>query len=157
MEDTYLFNPFITKGTDEEIATAYRSLQNALLDECDAPREYAHNIEVYANMNYLVGEMIARYTYKYTTLKTEIKIKESKSLYEERTNWSKLHKEKAPAVSYFEAIATASVKDSLDELAKMECNLRRFKNAYESIQDKSNALKKQMEAIKYEMWLYIRF
>lgn len=151
MEETYLFNPFIVKGTDEEISLEYSKLQRRLLSECDSPREYAHNIEVYANMNYLIGEMIARYTYQYSTLKMETKIKESQSLYSARTNWIKEHTEKTPAISYFEAIATASVKDDLKELAKMECNLRRFKNAYESIQDKSNALKKQLEATKYEM------
>ena len=151
MEETYLFNPFVIKATDKEIAIAYKTLHESLLDECDSPREYAHNIEVYANMNYLIGEMIARYTYNYNVLKTDVKIRESQKLYQERANWSKTHTEKIPAISYFEAIATASVKKDLTELAKMECNLKRFRNAYESIQDKSNALKKQLEATKYEM------
>lgn len=151
MEQTYLFNPFVVKCSDDEIAKAYANLQGQLLEECDAPREYAFNIELYANMNYLVGEMIARYTYSYTIKKNEIKIMESQILYNERAKWMETHTEKAPALAYFEAIATGKVKDELKELAMMECKLKRFKNAYESIQDKSNALKKQLEATKYEM------
>lgn len=150
MEETYLFNPFIVKGTDEDIAKEYHKLQNKILDECNSPREYAHNIEVYANMNYLIGEMIARYTYEYTILKTNIKINESRALYNSRIKWQQENEGKPPAISYFEAMATECVKNDLTELAKMESNLKRFKNAYDSIQDKSNAIKKQLDALKYE-------
>jgi hypothetical protein len=150
MEETYLFNPFVTKCSDEAIANAYKELQSKIIEDCKSPREYAHNIEVYANMNYLIGEMIARYTYEYNILKTNVKINESQKLYEVRTQWSIEHTEKAPALSYFEALATKSVEHDLKKLAYMESQLKRFKNAYDSIQDKNNAIKKQLDAIKYE-------
>lgn len=151
MENTYLFNPFIVNGTEEEIANTYHKLQSKILDNCNAPSEYANNIETYANMNYLVGEMIARLTFEYSTLKTEIKIRESKNIYLTRKQWLELETDKPPAMSYFEALATESVKNDLIKLAELESKLKRFKNAYDSIQDKSNAIKKQMEALKYEI------
>lgn len=150
MEESYLFNPFVTKCSNEEIAKEYRRLQNMVLDECNSPREYAHNIEVYADMNYLLGEMIARYNYEYILLKNTIKIEESMFLQKSRDEWLETHTGKAPAISYFEALATAQVQDKLKQLARCESNLRRFKNAYESIQEKANAIKKQLEALKYE-------
>ena len=54
-------------------------------------------------------------------------------------------------MSYFEAIAKETVETECEELAKLGARLFRFKKAYESIDSKQNALKKKIEAIRYEI------
>ena len=61
------------------------------------------------------------------------------------------NKEKAPAMSYFEAMAKEYVKEDSKKLAELGSRLFRFKKAYESIDSKQNALKKKIEAIRYEI------
>ena len=62
-EKEYLFNPFeIKKKTDVDLKNMYQQVHEQLLDECNPLYEYAHNIEVFSNLNYLVGEVIARLT-----------------------------------------------------------------------------------------------
>ena len=53
-------------------------------------------------------------------------------------------------MSYFEALGTKFCEEDIKLLAQKEGDLRRFKNAYESVEEKLNALKKRLEAIKYE-------
>ena len=54
-------------------------------------------------------------------------------------------------MSYFEAMAKEFVKKDYIELAELNSRLFRFKKAYESIDSKQNALKKKIEAIRYEI------
>ena len=95
--------------------------------------------------------MIARLQKEYDLLKTEISIAENKQVYMQRKQWQETQKEKAPAMSYFEAMAKEYVKDDSKELADLGARLFRFKKAYESIDSKQNALKKKIEAIRYEI------
>ena len=112
--------------------------------------EYAHNIEVYSNLNYIVGECIARLTQDLIELKTKIEINKSIKTVAERKLWDTEKDGKQPAMSYFEALATRFCEDDIKLLAQKEGDLRRFKNAYTSVEDKLNALKKRLDAIKYE-------
>ncbi len=41
-------------------------------------------------------------------------------------------------------------KDDINKLADKECSLKRFKNAYECMEHKMNAIKSQIDSIKYE-------
>lgn len=151
-EKLYMFNPFTIQNADsEQIADTYTNLQNMLVENADTGYLISNNIEIYANMNYLLGEMIARIQQEYDLLKTEISIKENKQIYLQRKNWQETNKEKAPAMSYFEAIAKESVKEDSKKLAELGARLFRFKKAYESIDSKQNALKKKIEAIRYEI------
>lgn len=151
-EKLYMFNPFnMNKAKNEDIAETYKNLQSELVIDPDNGATISKNIELYANMNYLIGEMIARLTEEYDTLKVETSIKENKTLYEERKQWKETNDEKAPAISYFEAIAKEQVQNELKEIASLGARLFRFKKAYESIEDKQNALKKRLESIKYEL------
>lgn len=151
-EKLYMFNPFTIQNADsEQIADTYTNLQNMLVENADTGFLISNNIEIYANMNYLLGEMIARIQQEYDLLKTEISIKENKQIYLQRKNWQETNKEKAPAMSYFEAIAKESVKEDSKKLAELGARLFRFKKAYESIDSKQNALKKKIEAIRYEI------
>lgn len=151
-EKLYMFNPFTIQNADsEQIADTYTNLQNMLVENADTGFLISNNVEIYANMNYLLGEMIARMQQEYDLLKTEISIKENKQIYLQRKNWQETNNEKAPAMSYFEAIAKESVKEDSKKLAELGARLFRFKKAYESIDSKQNALKKKIEAIRYEI------
>lgn len=151
-EKLYMFNPFaISKADNQAIADTYTNLQEQLIEEADTGFTIAKNIEIYANMNFLLGEMIARLQEEYDVSKAELSVLENKEIYFQRKQWQETNKEKAPAMSYFEAMAKDFVKDDYKKLAKLGARLFRFKKAYESIESKQNALKKKMEAIKYEL------
>lgn len=151
-EKLYMFNPFTIQNADSlQIAETYGNLQNMLIVNADTGFLISKNIEIYANMNYLIGEMIARIQQEYDTLKTDISIQENKQVYMQRKQWQETQKEKPPAMSYFEAMAKEYVKEDSKKLAELGARLFRFKKAYESIDSKQNALKKKMEAIRYEI------
>lgn len=149
--ELYLFNPFmIKKKTEIELKEIYESVYKELLDEPNTMYEYAHNIEVYSNLNYISGEIIARLQKDVIELKTKIKIDTAIVQTEERKNWNTDRDGKAPAMAYFEALGTRFSQSDINILADKECSYMRFKNAYKSIEEKINALKKKMEAIRYE-------
>lgn len=151
-ERLYMFNPFTIQDADNgAIADTYSKLQNELNTDVDTGFQIAKNIEIYSNMNFLLGEMIARLQQEYDTKKAEISITENKQIYMQRKQWQETNKDKAPAMSYFEAMAKEFVKNDYIELAELNSRLFRFKKAYESIENKMNALKKKLEAIKYEL------
>ena len=150
-EKSYLFNPFrIKEVSNSQLQAMYQTTYDKLLDEPNTLYEYAHNIEVYSNLMYICGECIARFTREIIELKTKIQIDTAVNTTEERKHWNKEQDGKAPALAYFEALATRMSKDDINRLADKECFLKRFKNAYESLETKTNALKKKMESIKYE-------
>ena len=147
-EKLYMFNPFTIQNADsQQIADTYSNLQNKLIKEADTGWKLSDNIEIYSNMNYLIGEMIARIQEEYDTLKNEISITENKQIYMQRKQWQETQKEKPPAMSYFEAMAKEYVKEDSKKLAELGARLFRFK----SIDSKQNALKKKIEAIRYEI------
>lgn len=151
-EKLFMFNPFlISQATEKQIADTYSSLQESLNDEQDTPYMVAHNIEVYSNMCYLLGEMIARITEQYDVLKVRKDIAENQALYQLRDQWKEENEEKPPAMAYFEAKAKQTVVEQYNELANLGARLYRFKKAYESTENKANALKKKLDAMKYEM------
>lgn len=150
-EKLYLFNPFNIKNVeDKDLKKMYSEVFEQLLDEPNTMFEYSHNIEVYSNLEYIVGEVIARLTRETIELKTKIKIDTAKNTTTQRQKWCELSQDKPPAMSYFEAVATELSKNDINFLADKECSLARFKNAYKSIEEKINAIKRRMEAVKYE-------
>ena len=151
MDKHYLFNPFRIKDiSNSQLEKMYQETYEKLTEEPNTMYEYAHNVEVYSNLMYICGECIARFTRDIIGLKTKIQIDTAVNQTNERKNWDTERDGKAPAISYFEALATRMSKDDINSLADKECFLKRFKNAYESLEAKTNAIKKKMEAIKYE-------
>ena len=151
-EKLYMFNPFAIQNADStQIAKTYENLQKEIKDNPETGYDITRNIELYANMNYLIGEMIARIQEQYDLLKAEISIAENKQIYMQRKQWQETQTEKAPAMSYFEAMAKEFVKEDSKKLAELGSRLFRFKKAYESIDSKQNALKKRIEVIRYEL------
>ena len=146
----YLFNPFnIKELTNLQLQNMYQETYKKLIEEPNTMYEYAHNIEVYSNLMYICGECIARFTREIIELKTKIQIDTAINQVSERNNWDTSNG-KPPAISYFEALATRMSKDDISKLADKECFLKRFKNAYDSLEVKTNALKKKLESIRYE-------
>lgn len=150
-EKLYLFNPFETKkATNNELRDIYNEVYKGLIEEPNTMYEYSHNIEVYSNLNYIIGEIIARLTKDVIELKTDIQINSAIQCVEERKNWNIEKDGKQPAMSYFEALGIRFCKEKIQLQAKKEEDLRRFKNAYASMEEKINSLKKKQDAIKYE-------
>ena len=111
-EKLYMFNPFTIQNADsKQIADTYSNLQKELINNADTGFLISKNIEIYSNMNYLIGEMIARLQQEYDLLKTDISIQENKQIYMQRKQWQETQKEKPPAMSYFEAMAKEYVKE----------------------------------------------
>lgn len=147
-EKLYLFNPFNIKNVkDEELRNMYSEVFKQLLEEPNTMFEYSHNVEVYSNLEYIIGEVIARLTKETIELKTKIKIDTAINSTKARQEWND---GKAPAMSYFEAVATQISQEDIKLLAFKECSLSRFKNAYKSTEEKINAIKRKMEAVKFE-------
>ncbi|MBR5795605.1 MAG: hypothetical protein IKY26_05635 [Erysipelotrichaceae bacterium] len=150
-EKLYLFNPFnIKEWSNEQVKEQLTMLIDKYETEAFTPYQYALNIENLANQMYLIGEMIARLHEAFYINKAELENEESLQVYKQRDSWEKTHDGKAPAMSYFQALASDFVKEKRLELAKLESDLKRFKIAYDSIEAKMNAVKKKLEAVKYE-------
>ena len=150
-EEFYLFNPFNIKNANEnQLKDMYQKVFDGLLEECNKMFEYSHNIEIYSNLNYIIGEIVARLTKDIIELKTKIQIDTAINCTNERKNWNKEEDGKPPAMAYFEALATRMSKDDINKLADKECSLKRFKNSYTATEEKINSLKKRMDAIRFE-------
>ena len=150
-EKTYLFNPFqIKKISNEDLRDMYNQVYQDLINDPNTMYEYSKNIEVYSNLNYIIGEIIARLTSDLIKLKTEIQVNSAIKCVEERKSWNVERDGKQPAMAYFEALGTKFCEDKIKLLADKECSLKRFKNAYSSTEEKINALKKRTDAIRYE-------
>lgn len=150
-EKFYLFNPFYIKDAGEkQLQEIYNNVFNKLIEEPNAMYEFAKNVEVYANLMYICGEIIARLTRDIIEVKTKIEINKAEKTVEERNNWNTEKYGKQPAMSYFEALGTRFCQDDIKLLAQKEMSLKRFKNAYNSLDAKMNAIKKKMEAVKFE-------
>lgn len=147
----YMFNPFrIGEWTDKETQEQFEILLNEYDHEAEIISLMARNVEVLANQMYLMGEMIARYSERVSNLKMEIKVKSALIIQEERNAWARIYKGKAPAIAYFEAIADSKLEQERRQLIDCETRLTRFKYAYYSTEERMNAVKKKIEAFKYE-------
>lgn len=149
-ERLYLFNPFNLKNWENQQIKDQLDLLIAKYDEdADTMGGMALNIENLANQNVLLGEMIARLTEEYVVMKANLEANENIAIVSYRTGWDGAGK--PPAMKYFEALAAAQYEKERKELAKKESDLKRFKIAYDSIGEKINAIKKRMEAVKFEI------
>lgn len=149
-QKTFRFNPFNIKNwTDEELIEQYNELEHTLQND-DAIGSLAHDIEVYANLGYLIGEMVARYYLLSSNADSELKVNIANSIYRERNNWTKTETDKIPAMSYFESKAHSLYLTEIKQLNELEANLKRFKYAYDSIESKQNALKKKLESVRFD-------
>lgn len=149
-EKVFRFNPFtIMEWTEAEVIAQYTWLEESLTYG-DEPSALADDIDTFANMNYLIGEMTARYYKIVADFEAELKVNTANAVYRERNNWMKINTDKTPAMAYFEAKAQSMYLDEYKQLSDYESRLKRFKIAYDSIDSKQNALKKKMDAIRFD-------
>ena len=152
VEKTYLYNPFDVKDwSDAMIEKQVRMLIPRYNAEDDTLYGMARNVEALANIMYLFGEMVARLTKEYGLLKIDCDAREKKQITIERRKWVKENpNEKVPAMSFFEAEATEFVRDDKEKLMEKYADLTRFKEASDKYEQIINAIKKKMDAVKYE-------
>lgn len=149
-ERQYLFNPFLMQtSTDDELSKVINELARQYRTS-DMPYDVVFNINLESDLLMIYGEFIARYQETASIKKLEADNQRDKSIYKLRTDWINTTTDKPPAMSYFEAQAEDLVKDIRTEQIKAESMLSRFKRAYSSLETKQNALKKKLEAMKYE-------
>lgn len=149
-EHSYINNPFMLKNsTDEELCREINNLAGQY-KKGELPYEVVFNIELESDMLTIYGEMIARLQEQYSLKKLEADSMEAKTIYQLRNDWLKSSADKPPAIDYFKAQANGIVKDLRIEQYKNEAMLTRFKKAYTSLESKQNALKKKLDAMKYE-------
>ena len=147
---TYLFNPFLLQSSTNEELSGYINKLASQYRESDMPYDVVFNINLESDLLTIYGEFIARFQEDADLLKIEADNTRDKAIYRLRKDWLEANIEKAPAMSYFEAQAEDLVHDKRVRQIKAESMLTRFKKAYTSLETKQNALKKKLEAIKYE-------
>lgn len=146
-ERNYLFNPFLLKtSTDEELSKVINELAKQYR-QSDVGYDIVFNINLESDLLMIYGEFIARLQEEAELLKIECDNQRDKNVYKLRNDYIG---EKIPAMSYFEAQAEDSVHDTRVRQKRAEAMLTRFKRAYSSLETKQNALKKKLEAMKYE-------
>lgn len=149
-EREHLFNPFqLMDDNDENLSKTINDLAKQYRYS-DLPQDIVFNINLEADLLMIYGEFIARLTEKCSLLKLENDVKEDKLITQLRTDWLKENTDKAPAMRYFEAKASEVLKDDRAKQFKEESMLKRFKQAYASLETKQNALKKKLESLRYE-------
>ena len=152
MKKVYIINPFnLSKVTDEAICEQIDEIISKYEPDADIPSVVADNIEIGSSILELEGELIARFTSRYYSKKLDNDKGEALEMHRLRTQWSKENTEKAPAIKYFEAKATEKYQLSREEEYKLLENLTRFKYSYQSLESKTNAWKKKLEAMKYDL------
>ena len=151
-EKLFLFNPWKIKDwTDEMICQQVELLIKKYNPDAETMWQLADDIEIIANIQYLYGEMISRLTNEVANLKLSNDSTEAKKIVDARKNYKKDNPEdKMPAMSYFEALGEEAVRDSRELQNSKNEMLTRFKYAYDSMEQKANALKRKQESIKYE-------
>lgn len=148
-ERDHLFNPFkLQTDTDEELAKVINDLANQYKSST-LPQDIVFNINLEADLLMIYGEFIARLTQESSLLKLQNDAKEDKLIYQLRSDYAKTSSDKM-AIKYFEAQAGALMEEERQKQYKKEAMLKRFKQAYTSLETKQNALKKQLEMVKYE-------
>ncbi len=149
-ERNYLFNPFLLMtSSDEELSKQINVLAN-LYRNSDLAYDVVFNINLESDLLMIYGEFIARFQESAEISKLEANNMRDKAVYRLRKEWAETTTDKPPAMSYFEAQAEDLVKDIRIKQIKAEEMLTRFKKAYTSLETKQNALKKKLDAIKYE-------
>lgn len=147
-QEEYLFNPFMLEQVDDDDLAEQISVIASKYKKGETPYDVAFNIELESDLLTIYGEFIARFQEDYSLTKLEADNKVAIDTYNLRNEYDG---SKAPAISYFEGQAEDNAKPLRTKQYKLESQLTRFKKAYSSLESKQNALKKKLEAMKYEI------
>lgn len=150
-ERVYMFNPYLMQtATDQELSAEINRLASMFRFDPNLPQDITFDINIDADLLMIYGEFIARLQKRASLKRMEADSIEDKAVYNLRRDWAKTSTEKPPAMSFFEAQARDLAKQIREEQLNAEEMLTRFKRASESVENKMNALKKQLETLKYE-------
>lgn len=145
-----IYNPFdVSKYTDEIIVERIKNLIDRCDDNADSVSGMTENVMNLTDVLYLYGELLTRAQKEYSLLKFQNNTKEVQLAYTLKKNTQ----EKFP-ISYFNALAQQQMMEDRTREIELQQNANRFKYAYDATQEKINAIKKKIEATKYEFGLY---
>lgn len=148
-QEEYLFNPFMLEQVDDDDLAKQIDIIASRYRRGETPYDVAFNIALESDLLTIYGEFIARFQHDYSLTKLEADNKVAIETYNLRKDYD--NNAKAPAISYFEGQAEDNAKPLRIRQYKLESQLTRFKKAYSSLESKQNALKKKLEAMKYEI------
>jgi hypothetical protein len=149
-QEEYLFNPFMLENVGDEELSRQIDIIASRFKRGETPYDVAFNIQLESDLLMIYGEFIARFQESYSLTKLEADNMVAKLTYNLRKDWNNVSKEKAPAMSFFEAQAEDNAKSLREKQYRLDSQLTRFKKAYSSLETKQNALKKKLEAMRYE-------
>lgn len=140
------FDPFtVSQLTDEKIVEIITSSVAKCKPEAETVTELTENIMYLTDVLFLYGEMRSRNQERYSLLKYENDIKE-KELVEELKKASTEKK----AADFYKMEAAKQMKKDMEAEFKAQGDVKRLELAYDATQEKINAVKKKIEALKYE-------
>lgn len=148
---SYLLNPFLLQtATLDDLGRQIQVLAEQYIYDDHTPNDVVSNINLESDLLVIYGEIIARFQKDAELTKLDANILEAKTIYQLRKDWAETSTERSPAIRYFEAQAEELTKPLRLKQIESENMLLRFKNQYKSVETKQNALKKKLEAMRYE-------
>lgn len=148
---SYLLNPFLLQtATLDDLGRQIQVLAEQYIYDDHTPNDVVSNINLESDLLVIYGEIIARFQKDAELTKLDANILEAKTIYQLRKDWVETSTERSPAIRYFEAQAEELTKPIRLKQIESENMLLRFKNQYKSVETKQNALKKKLEAMRYE-------
>ena len=140
------YNPFdIAKYSDEQLVEQIKKLLDECDDEAESVTEMSENIMKLSDVLYIYGELQTRTSKEYSLVKYQNDIREVKLAHDIK----KESDEKATA-SYFNALAQERMIIDYTREVELKENVDKLKLAYDATQEKINAIKKKMEAKRFE-------
>lgn len=148
-----LLNPYLLENANElELSDKINHLSSQYRNS-EEFKDIAFNINLESELLIVYGEFIARLTEDTQNQKNNLENKIIKDAYDKRKEYAQdnyFERRNMPNFEYFKAQASDNHKLELDKLRHKEAMLIRFKRCYTSVENKQNALKKKLEAIKYD-------
>lgn len=145
-----IFNPFdVCKLPDEILVEQIKNSINKCNDEADSVAGMSENLMNLTDVLYIYGELLTRAQRDYSLLKYQNNTEEIQLA-------GKLKKESTEkqTATYFNAMAQQLMLEKRTKEFDLQQNVTRLKYAYDATQEKINAIKKKMDASKYEFSMY---
>lgn len=141
-----IYNPFeIQQTSEEELVNAIKILVEKCNENEQEMSDFATTVIDLTDVLYIYGELYARTQKDYLLKKYNNNTKEAKLEYQIKKEAT----EKGSS-SYYKAIAQEKMLKDREEEYNLQLSATRLKLAYDSTQEKINALKKKIDAMKYE-------
>lgn len=140
------YTPFnINAVTDKTLVEQIGYLIDACDENVDTPYELSENVVKLTDVLYIYGELYARAQKDYALTKFQNSSEETLLAHKLKTESN----EKMP-VGYFNALAQQQLLDKKKDEFDLQLNMSRLKYAYDATQEKINAIKKKIDASKYD-------